>query len=354
MSLKCGIVGLPNVGKSTLFAALSGVPAECANYPFCTIEPNSGMAPVPDERLDALAAIESSREIIPARVEFVDIAGLVKGAHKGEGLGNQFLAHIREVDAVVHVVRCFDSGDVVHVEGGADPMRDIDIIETELMLADMESLEKRLPALEKKTKGGDKEAIEQAALMKEALAALAEGKKPAASGLGLLSGKPVLFVCNVDEAAAAGGNDYSRLVEEYAKKSGNSAVVVSAKIEQEITALESSDEKREFLSALGVAETGLAKVIRASYALLDLITYFTAGPKETHAWTIRRGTKAPAAAGAIHTDFEKGFIRAEVVPYADFVACKGEAGARAAGKLRAEGRDYIVGDGDVIHFLFGK
>ena len=349
MSLKCGIVGLPNVGKSTLFAALSGVPAECANYPFCTIEPNSGVAIVPDDRLGALALIENSRDIIPARVEFVDIDGLVKGAHSGEGLGNQFLAHIREVDAIVHVVRCFDSTDIVHVDGGADPLRDIDTIETELMLADLQSLEKRLPALEKKAKGNDKEAAEQVTQMRSALAALSDGKKPEPSGLGLISNKPVLYICNVDEASAATGNDYSRMVETRGK-----AVVVSAKIEQEIALLESAEEKQEFLCALGVDETGLAKVIRGGYNLLDLITYFTAGPKETRAWTIRRGTKAPAAAGVIHTDFEKGFIRAEVTSYDDFVAHKGEAGARAAGKLRTEGKDYTVGDGDVIHFLFNK
>ena len=365
MGFKCGIVGLPNVGKSTLFNALTQTAAaQAANYPFCTIEPNVGDVAVPDVRLEALAQIAGSKEIIPTRLTFVDIAGLVRGASKGEGLGNQFLANIRECDAIAHVVRCFEDSDITHVEGKIDPIGDIEIIETELMLADLESLEKRIVPLEKKAKGGDKEAKELFDLMSRCLIPLREGKpartvtvapdeRKAFAGLGLLSSKPVLYVCNVEEGAADQGNDFSNKVKAYAAAEGAVGVVVSAKIESEIAVLPLEDQK-DYLDAVGLAEPGLNRVIRAGYELLHLVTYFTVGPKEARAWTIEKGTRGPAAAGVIHTDFEKGFIRAETIAYDDYVANKGETGAREAGKFRLEGKEYVVQDGDVLHFRFAN
>ncbi len=367
MGFKCGIVGLPNVGKSTLFNALTNAAAAAAeNYPFCTIEPNIGQVPVPDPRLREISALARSAKVIDTQMGFVDIAGLVRGASKGEGLGNQFLGNIREVDAIIHVLRCFEDSNVTHVEGKIDPLADAETVETELMLADLESMGKKRAGIEKKAKGGDKDARETLAMIDEVLALLQEGKparlvdrsdpvrQKVFRQLHLLTSKRVLYVCNVDEASAAEGNAFSAEIAKMAETEGAGCVVISAEVEAQIAELDDEADRVDFLESLGLAETGLARVIRAGYALLDLITFFTAGPKEARAWTVRKGAKAPQAAGAIHSDFEKGFIRAETISYDDFIACGGEQGAKDAGKMRLEGKVYQVRDGDVMLFRFAN
>lgn len=367
MGFNCGIVGLPNVGKSTLFNALTAtIAAQAANFPFCTIEPNTGRVAVPDKRLDKLRELVQPRMVTPTQLEFVDIAGLVKGASKGEGLGNQFLANIRETDAIIHVLRCFEDDNITHVEGSVDPIRDAEIVETELMIADMESLEKRFDQAQKKAKGGDKDAITAVSVMGPILEALRAGKPARTAApdvankdatkayrmLQLLTSKPVLYVCNVDEESAAEGNKYSELVFAKAEQEKAGAVIISAAIESEVAQLETDDEKKEFLESLGLEEAGLAKIIRAGYKLLGLETYFTCGPKEVRAWTFLKNSKAPVCAGIIHSDFERGFIRAETIAFDDFVNLGGEQACKESGKMRSEGKEYIVQDGDILEFLF--
>ena len=364
MGFNCGIIGLPNVGKSTLFNALTeSAAADAANYPFCTIEPNTGRVAVPDLRLDALANIANSAQVLPTQLEFVDIAGLVRGASKGEGLGNQFLGNIREVDAIAHVLRCFEDENITHVDESIDPIRDAETVETELMLADLDSLEKRMANLVKKARGQDKDAKAQLITMEKIFKGLSDGhlaravpgltddERAALPSMQLLTAKPVLYVCNVDEESAATGNALTERVSDRAKAEKAECVIVSAAIESEIVALD-AEEKTEFFADLGLEEAGLTRMIRAGYSLLDLLTFFTAGPKEARAWTVRTGATAPNAAGVIHTDFERGFIRAETISYDDYIACNGETGAKDAGKLRVEGSEYLVKDGDVFHFRF--
>ena len=364
MGFRCGIVGLPNVGKSTLFNALTSTANAAAdNYPFCTIEPNVARVPVPDGRLPVLAGVAHSARVIATQIEFVDIAGLVRGASKGEGLGNKFLGHIREVDAIIHVVRCYEGGGVTHVDGSIDPLRDIETIETELLLADLESMERRIDSANRRARGGNGGAKAELALIQRILAVLGDGA--AARGIAttaeetklfkafhLLSAKPVVYLCNVDEQSAATGNAHSQMVEDYAQGSQAEALVIAAEIEAQLALMEDAEERREYLEMLGLDAPGLERVIEAGYRLLDLITFLTAGEKEARAWTVSRGATAVEGAGVVHTDFAKGFIRAEVYPYDDFVALGGEQGVKDAGKMQLEGRDYKIRDGDVLHFRF--